>query len=203
MRAITSLAAGLALASTASAHGGVLFYIIAGTYYRGFKPYNTPVGQVTIQREWDSYNPLLDPTQDDMRCNTDGAVANEVATVAAGSVVDAYWNNPWPHDIGPMVVWMANCGGDCSDFDGSGNVWFKIDQVGLVSGTLSGGVCKFYTLLLLSFCDPMDEQMNKMLILPVFCFAIHRGFRPDDQRQQLMDYYHPRQLGSRKLSHST
>lgn len=49
-------------------------------------------------------------------------------------------NNPWPHTIGPMVVWMANCGGDCKSFSPSGNVWFKINQAGLISGNVATGL---------------------------------------------------------------
>ena len=49
-------------------------------------------------------------------------------------------SNPWPHTIGPLIVWMAKCSGSCSSFDGSGSVWFKIDQSGLLSGTLTGGL---------------------------------------------------------------
>lgn len=127
------------LASTVSAHGGVLWYKLASTWYKGFVPYNTPTGQSTIQREWDTYNPLQDPTQTVMRCNANGANSQLTASVAAGSSVSAYWNNPWPHSIGPVIVWMAKCPGACSSFDGSGAVWFKIDQKGLESGTLSGG----------------------------------------------------------------
>lgn len=137
MRSTLALLVG---ASTVLAHGGVLSYNIAGSTYKGFVPYNSPTGQSTIQREWDSYNPLLDPHQNDLRCNANGAVSALSATVPAGSEIIAYWNSPWPHNIGPMVVWMANCGGNCADFDGSGNVWFKINQVGLVSGTLSKGL---------------------------------------------------------------
>jgi len=139
MQLITTAFAGLALVSFTAAHGGVLWYQIAGTWYKGFTPYNSPSGQTTIQREWDTYNPIQDPTQDIMRCNTNGAVAAQAATVPAGSKITAYWNNPWPHNIGPITVYMANCGGDCASFDGSGNVWFKIDQAGLISGTLSKG----------------------------------------------------------------
>ena len=69
-------------------------------------PYNTPVGQSSIQREWDTYNPITDPTDGSLSCNTNGAnlgSGQKSATVAAGSKVTAYWNNHWPHDIGPMV----------------------------------------------------------------------------------------------------
>jgi hypothetical protein len=84
----------LALATTALAHGGVLSYNIAGTTYQGFVPYNSPTGQSTIQREWDSYNPVLDPTTSGMTCNLAGTAAAKSATVAAGSKIVAYWNNP-------------------------------------------------------------------------------------------------------------
>ncbi|KAL9087052.1 MAG: hypothetical protein Q9165_006880 [Trypethelium subeluteriae] len=138
MKSVLILAAS---ASTALAHGGVLTYNIGGQIYNGFRAYVTPVGQSTIQREWDTYNPIQDPTSTGLTCNVNGAVANEIATVAAGSKVIAYWNNPWEHTIGPMVTWMANCNGDCAEFSGSsGNVWFKIDQAGLISGTLATGL---------------------------------------------------------------
>ena len=96
------VASAVGFAATAIAHGGVLSYNIAGTTYQGFVPYNSPTGQSTIQREWDTYNPIQDPTQSDIQCNTNGAVAAKTATVAAGSTIVAYWNAPWPHDIGPV-----------------------------------------------------------------------------------------------------
>lgn len=128
-----------AFVATAAAHGGVLSYNIGGTTYKGFVPYNSPTGQSTIQREWDTYNPIQDPTLATLACNTNGAAASLSATVASGSAITAYWNNPWPHTIGPMVVWMANCNGDCKSFNPTGNVWFKIDQAGLLSGTVATG----------------------------------------------------------------
>nr|AFO72233.1 glycoside hydrolase family 61 protein B [Heterobasidion parviporum] len=124
-----------------AAHGGVLAYSLVGTWYSGFVPYNTPTGQSTIQREWDTYNPITDPTDASISCNTNGASlgsAQKSATVAAGSSVTAYWNQ-WPHTIGPVMVYMANCGGDCTTATASSLEWFKINQVGLVSGTLTSG----------------------------------------------------------------
>ncbi|KAG0645343.1 Cellulose-growth-specific [Hyphodiscus hymeniophilus] len=130
----------LGLVASAAAHGGVLSYDIGGTTYKGFVPYNSPTGQSTIQREWDSYNPIQDPTLSTMACNANGAVGALTATVAAGSKITAYWNAPWPHTIGPMVVWMAKCAGSCLTYQPTGNVWFKIDQAGLESGTLASGL---------------------------------------------------------------
>ena len=59
-----------------------------------FKAYNTPVGQSSIQREWDTYNPLTDPTDSFLACNNNGASLGSgqlSATVPAGSKVTAYW----------------------------------------------------------------------------------------------------------------
>ncbi|KAI0789130.1 glycoside hydrolase [Abortiporus biennis] len=123
------------------AHGGVLSYDIGGTTYQGFKAYNTPTGQTSIQREWDTYNPLTDPTDPALPCNTNGASLGSgqlSATVAAGSKVTAYWNQ-WPHTIGPVMVYMASCGGSCTSADTSSLNWFKIDEAGLISGTVVTG----------------------------------------------------------------
>lgn len=35
-------------------HGGVIGYGIAGVYYSGWQPYNTPTGQSSIERPWSS-----------------------------------------------------------------------------------------------------------------------------------------------------
>ncbi|THH18544.1 hypothetical protein EW146_g2456 [Bondarzewia mesenterica] len=128
-------------ATQVAAHGGVLAYSLAGKYYNGFLAYNTPVGQSSIQREWDTYNPITDPTDSSLSCNIDGAslgTGQLSATVAAGSSVTAYWNQ-WPHTIGPVMVYMANCGGSCSSATTSILEWFKIDEAGLISGTLTTG----------------------------------------------------------------
>lgn len=51
-----AFAALLAVASSilpeVAAHGGVLAYSNAGNWYNGWAPYNTPVGQTTIERPW-------------------------------------------------------------------------------------------------------------------------------------------------------
>ncbi|MCJ1312909.1 hypothetical protein MMC25_006585 [Agyrium rufum] len=135
----TAIAASAALVTGVAAHGGVLAYSLGGKYVKGFTPYNSASGQSTFQREWDSYNPIQDPTSAYMACNQGGQVSSQTQTVAAGTVVTAYWNAPWPHSIGPVTVWMAKCPGACTSSSPSGNAWFKIDQRGLVSGTLSGG----------------------------------------------------------------
>ncbi|RPD53521.1 glycoside hydrolase [Lentinus tigrinus ALCF2SS1-6] len=136
--AVAALALGV---SQVAAHGGVLSYSINGQTYDGFKAYNSPTGQSSIQREWDTYNPLTSPTDANLACNANGASlgsGQQSATVAAGSKVTAYWND-WPHAIGPVMVYMAKCNGACTSSTPSSLSWFKIDEMGLISGTLANG----------------------------------------------------------------
>ena len=76
------------------------------------------------------------------------------------SILGAF-SNPWPHTIGPVMVYMASCGGSCTDATTSDLEWvstvrrrhhcfctadtaycsqFKIDEAGLISGDLPTGL---------------------------------------------------------------
>ncbi|KAI0076549.1 cellulose-growth-specific protein [Panus rudis PR-1116 ss-1] len=143
MFAIASI---LAVASAAIpqvlAHGGVLSYSNAGNWYQGWAPYNSPVGQTTIQRPWSTYNPITDPTDPTLACNDDGTAGalQLTATVEAGSAITAYWNQVWPHPYGPMLTYLAQCpGSSCTDANAKSLKWFKIDEAGLLSGTIADG----------------------------------------------------------------
>ncbi|KAH0610638.1 uncharacterized protein H6S33_012165 [Morchella sextelata] len=126
------------LASQAAAHGGVGKYIIGSTEYKGWEPYNSATGQSTIQRKYSSYDPILTPTGTNIRCNNAGETSQLSATIAAGTDITAVWTQ-WTHAEGPVTVYMAKCPASCADFDGSGAVWFKIDEAGLLSGTINKG----------------------------------------------------------------
>jgi hypothetical protein len=54
MRAAVGTLVALASLQPVFAHGGVFSYFIAGNWYKGFLAYNTPVGQSTIQWEYDT-----------------------------------------------------------------------------------------------------------------------------------------------------
>ncbi|KAF2667889.1 glycoside hydrolase family 61 protein [Microthyrium microscopicum] len=126
-----------ALASAVLAHGGVTGYKFGSTYVKGFTPYNDASKQKTIQRQWSTFNPIEQPNSPSMACNTPGTLAAESQSVAAGSQVQAQWNNGYSHDIGPIVVWMTECPSHaCTP---SAAKWFKIDESGLLSGTLPKG----------------------------------------------------------------
>jgi cellulase len=59
----------------------------------------------TIQRRWDSFNPIQDATDATLSCNNDGSALpsgqQKTATISAGSAITAYWNK-WEHDKGPQ-----------------------------------------------------------------------------------------------------
>lgn len=46
----------------------------------------------------------------------------------------------WPHPQGPMLTYLANCGGStCTGVNSRNLKWFKIDHAGLLSGTIGNG----------------------------------------------------------------
>ncbi|KAG8982215.1 hypothetical protein FRB90_006956, partial [Tulasnella sp. 427] len=143
MHKLSAAIIALSAAGKALAHGGVLAYSWGGQWYKGFTPYNSVSGQVTIQREWDTYNPIQDPTLSIIACNSNGAALPSgqqlTGTVAAGTAITAYWNDPWPHPTGPQITYMANCKGSCDTANANSLDWFKIDEAGLLSGTVATG----------------------------------------------------------------
>ncbi|TRM68064.1 glycoside hydrolase family 61 protein [Schizophyllum amplum] len=140
MFALTTAFVAAFLASNAAAHGGVNRYIIDGELYEGWAPFSGGADQETIGRPYSSYNPIMDAADATIHCNDDGsASANQLtATVAAGAEITAQWDQ-WTHREGPVMVYMADCGGDCSAVDSSTLEWFKIDEAGLLSGTVGDG----------------------------------------------------------------
>ncbi|KAF7973587.1 hypothetical protein HWV62_14876 [Athelia sp. TMB] len=88
-------------------------------------------------------NPITDATDPQIACNDDGTAGalQLTATVAAGSAITAYWNQVWPHPYGPMLTYLGSCGsGSCTGVNTNTVEWFKIDQSGLINGTVYDGV---------------------------------------------------------------
>ncbi len=107
-----------------------------------FFPYYPAEGQSSIQRHWADFRPVVDVDLSTLACNDPGTPAEEYATVAAGAEIGTYYRG-WPHDIGPIIVWMAYCGPEptsCASFNATGGRYFKIAQTGLISGTVHDGV---------------------------------------------------------------
>ncbi|KAF5316446.1 hypothetical protein D9619_006691 [Psilocybe cf. subviscida] len=127
MLAITSLAVALCAAKGALAHGGVLFYSISGTQYQGVVPYNSVANQVSIQRPWYTYDPILNSEAATLACNNYGesltGASQLTATVKAGSAITACAPDPLA-----AVLTQPRSNGR-----------FKIDEAGLLSGTVATG----------------------------------------------------------------
>ncbi|KAJ2922628.1 hypothetical protein H1R20_g14458, partial [Candolleomyces eurysporus] len=142
------LASSLALAASlyvggVAAHGGVVAYDIGGTWYDGWRPYNSPTGQTSIQRPWATFDPILSASSSSLACNNDGNKGpNQLtAKVKAGSAIKQYWNQVWPHDTGPVIVYLSKCpGSSCDNVNAQTAQWFKIEEAGLLSGTVAKGV---------------------------------------------------------------
>ncbi|KAF9529108.1 cellulose-growth-specific protein [Crepidotus variabilis] len=122
-------------------HGGVIGYKNAGVYYEGWKPYNPASGQSSIERPWSTYDPMTDVTASTFSCNNDGTApaGQKTAQMAAGSDVTLYWNDNYGHDTGPILTYLAQCPGSCTGGNTKDLQWFKIQEAGLLSGTIAKG----------------------------------------------------------------
>ncbi|CAE6506152.1 unnamed protein product [Rhizoctonia solani] len=135
---LASLAVLIAGATSVHAHGYPQTVNIGGQTYQAWHPFSDPYTQPnpsTVVRKVPDDGPLTFDSAD-LTCNKGGSVGNGVtATVAAGESV-TWTMNTWPADHkGPMQVYMANCGDSCDNFDGSGNVWFKVSSEGLIDAS--------------------------------------------------------------------
>ncbi|KIJ33411.1 carbohydrate-binding module family 1 protein [Sphaerobolus stellatus SS14] len=93
------------VAQRVAAHGGVIGYGNGGTYYPGWKAYNSPDGKVTIARAYAIFHPIQDLDSAVLSCNIDGSLpgaSQSTATVEAGSDVTFLWNQ-WPHNTDSVV----------------------------------------------------------------------------------------------------
>ncbi|KFX94667.1 hypothetical protein O988_06164 [Pseudogymnoascus sp. VKM F-3808] len=145
MRASSSLAA-LACATAVAAHGFVAEIIIDGESYVGFNPTNAPWDDDQNTIAWPNWatdtgfvpsSTLQDPN---IICHINATNSKNTATVAAGSQIILQWTSPWPESHhGPIIDYIANCGGDCTTVDKTTLEWVKIAEVGQLSLGPGGG----------------------------------------------------------------
>ncbi|KAG8983233.1 hypothetical protein FRB90_006212 [Tulasnella sp. 427] len=105
-------------------------------------------GQYVGIRHPPSNNPVTDVTSTDIRCNVNGLSGSGISilNVAAGTKITMEWHQ---HDQrtgedaisgghqGPIIVYAAKVpsGKTAATWDGSGSVWFKLYQSGLVNAS--------------------------------------------------------------------
>ncbi|KAI8825743.1 glycosyl hydrolase family 61-domain-containing protein [Fimicolochytrium jonesii] len=136
MKTASALAILSLAVSSVAAHGAITSYVIDGKPFQGWNGY-APTGAPTIQRQWPSYDPIVDVLSEKMTCNG-GTSAALSAEVLPGSNVTAQWGQ-WTHSPGPITVYMYKCPADFATCDGEDKKWFKIEEKGLISGTLGNG----------------------------------------------------------------
>ncbi|KAJ6256511.1 Endoglucanase-4 [Drechslerella dactyloides] len=136
-----TLIAFFSAATTVMGHGYVQELLIGGQRYTGSLPfqdqYKKPVPDRIVQAFWENGNSFVDDvTSKDIACDKGAAPAKLVAPAFAGSEVTFFWTE-WPASHkGPVITYLADCGGDCTTAVGSELNWFKIDEAGfLADGT--------------------------------------------------------------------
>ena len=139
------------------AHGYVSKLGVDGTPYTGQEP--TEDGQPTdpsVVRRISTIDPVKGANNSFLNCGQNGTVASLVAPTNAGSALTFQWEAgggegvsllqftfacsyvklkfQWPHNTGPLMFYLANCGDTaCDQFDSTTAKWFKIAQIGLES----------------------------------------------------------------------
>ncbi|KIY72052.1 lytic polysaccharide monooxygenase [Cylindrobasidium torrendii FP15055 ss-10] len=125
-----SLIAALSLVSSVWAHGYVDRVQVNGVDYQGTIPGGG--GDSGVVRIVQSTDPIKGATNPDITCGKGAYAVADLVEANAGDSIGFNWNagdgSPWPHNTGGQMNYMADCGGDCSDFDASSARWFKISQ---------------------------------------------------------------------------
>ncbi|KAF3186793.1 hypothetical protein TWF788_003014 [Orbilia oligospora] len=134
----TTLVTLLSAASTVMGHGIVQEFLIGGQRYTGSLPfqdqYKNPAPERITQAFWENGNSFIDDvTSAEIACNKGAKAAKLVAPAPAGSEITFFWTE-WPESHkGPVITYLADCGGDCTTAVGSELNWFKIDEAGLLA----------------------------------------------------------------------
>ncbi|KAG9944787.1 putative endoglucanase, partial [Aureobasidium melanogenum] len=140
---IAAAAALATLASTVSAHGHLQSIGASGTVYAGFNNSilysNTKPELIAWSDTVKDNGYVSDYTSPDMICHAGAENAKLSAPVNGGDTVTFNWDT-WPTSHkGPLITYLANCNGDCATADKTALKWFKIDAVGIISGTSNSG----------------------------------------------------------------
>ncbi|TVY84317.1 putative endo-beta-1,4-glucanase D [Lachnellula suecica] len=142
MKSILSVAASLAALST-QVSGHYIFdqFTYGGTLFPAYQ---------YIRKNTNDNSPVTDLTSDDLRCNVGGETggSTQTITVKAGAAFSFTSDIAVYHD-GPLSMYMAKApsGTTAATFDGSGQVWFKIMDLGptFASGTATWPLAQTYS----------------------------------------------------------
>ncbi|KAG6370607.1 glycoside hydrolase family 61 protein [Boletus reticuloceps] len=119
------------------AHGYVAKVTIDGTDYSGNVPNAEPTP--SIVRQINNIAPVKNASNPYLNCGQDAQKAALVANANPGSQLQFLWldgdGTHWPHDIGPIMTYMAPCvNTTCDQYDSTNAEWFKIEETSLEPG---------------------------------------------------------------------
>merc|ERR1712230_101356 len=142
----TALFGLLATAAKVAAHGFVDEITVDGQSFTGYLvnsyPYMATAPESIGWSETSTDLGFVSPSQfatGDIICHNGAKNAALSAPVAAGGNVDLHWNT-WPESHhGPVINYLANCGGDCATVDKATLKWFKISESGLLDNSAAPG----------------------------------------------------------------
>ncbi|KAJ7246925.1 glycoside hydrolase family 61 protein [Mycena rebaudengoi] len=124
-----------------SAHGFVHKVWINKEEFLGNTPNADP--KPSIVRQINSVEPVKGADNPAVNCGPNGQRASEIADANPGDAMSFLWTggdlSKWPHNVGPMLTYLASCGAtDCTTFDSTKAKWFKIAQDGRIPGDSNG-----------------------------------------------------------------
>ncbi|KAI1823941.1 glycoside hydrolase family 61 protein [Xylaria intraflava] len=135
-------------AALARAHGTVSGFVTDGTWNQGFLlsyyydiQNGIEVPEIAAWYAEDLDNGFVAPDAygtPDINCHINAQPGNTTVSVTAGGTVDFQWTT-WPHNVGPILTYVAACDGDCSSADKTTLEWVKIDAVGYDDSTSTWG----------------------------------------------------------------
>lgn len=142
----TALFGLLATAAKVAAHGFVDEINVDGTSFTGYLvnsyPYMATAPESIGWSETSTDLGFVSPSKfatGDIICHNGAKNAALSAPVKAGGNVDLHWNT-WPESHhGPVINYLANCGGDCATVDKATLKWFKISESGLLDNSAAPG----------------------------------------------------------------
>ncbi|KAK7919967.1 hypothetical protein PG985_007989 [Apiospora marii] len=135
----------LAGAASVAAHGHISSVTAGGQTFKGFDPTAAPFGPQPDSVTWsngatDNGFVLSSAVNDpDIICHLDAANAKLSVPVAAGESVELTWNQWLESHKGPVIDYLADCGGDCATVDKTTLKFFKIAEGGQLSLGAGGG----------------------------------------------------------------
>jgi hypothetical protein len=123
------------LPAMVAGHGFVQDMTIDGNFIKG-NPVGQPATGPSGIRQVTSPNPIKGAQNRNVNCGTGATAADLILDAMPGSNLTFNWRgadgSTWPHDIGPILTYMASCGSTtCDKFDPINAQWFKIKQDGL------------------------------------------------------------------------